>query len=255
MDLRLGLSPRAVRPASAARVWGGVLALLAGVVAALLAAPASWSDYPAAGDGTRLGPAQLTPYPPMLPLLIAVIAVAGMAGACQVAAARVSAVVAALAASQVAGIAVVAHRDWWNFAGADGASRHRAAAGSTVAVFMGAVAAVAVVVSVLLYRAGRGRPQRPRTAQVAASVIGGPVVAVLVPVLLCAHWNYTSFAAAGQFALWWSLPWGAGVVAAGTLRDSGARQAAVMSVLASALLALLCVAAPTMHGFGIRLPD
>jgi hypothetical protein len=228
-----------------------VLALLGGAAGALLAMPVSWTDYPARQDGS--GPAELTPYPPMLPALIAAIAVAGVVGASRVAAARVSAVVGALAALQVGGIAVVAHRDWWNFAGAGGASLERAAAGSVVAAAMGAVAAGAIVVSVLLYRTGRDR-QRPRKPQVIAGIVVGAAVAVVVPVLLCAHWNYPSATAAGQFALWWSLPWGAGMLAAGTLRDSASRQAATVSVLASMLLALVCVAAPAMHGFGIRLP-
>jgi hypothetical protein len=222
---------------------------LAVVAAALLAVPASWTDYPA-GDG---GPAELTPYPTMLPALIAAIALAGAVGAVRQAAARVSAVAAALAALQVGGIAVVAHRDWWNFAGAYGASLQRASAGSLVAVVMGVVAAAVVVVGVLLYRTGDGR-QRPSRSQVVAGITGGVAVAVVVPVLLCAHWNYTSATAAGQFALWWSLPWGAGIAAAGTLRDSAARQAATISVVASVFLALLCVFAPAIHGFGVRLP-
>src|SRR5690348_3596121 len=91
-----------------ARWWGSALAALGGAAAVLLAMPASWSDYSAGHEG----PAQLTPYPPMLPVLIAVIAVAGVTGAVRVAAARISAVAAALAALQIGGIAVVAHRDW-----------------------------------------------------------------------------------------------------------------------------------------------
>ncbi|GAA2608286.1 hypothetical protein Adu01nite_14920 [Paractinoplanes durhamensis] len=227
--------------------------MLAGTAAALLALPASWTDYAAGHDGSGPGPGELTPYPPMLPVLIAVLAVAGVVCAVHAAAARVAAVVAGLAALQVGGIALVAHRDWWNFAGADGASFERAAAGSLVAAVMGAVAATAVVVSVLLYRTGRG-VQLPRKAQVAGGIIAGAAIAVVVPVLLCAHWNYTSGTAAGQFALWWSLPWGAGMLAAGTLRDGAARHAAFMTVLVSAFLALLSVIAPAVHGFGIRLP-
>ncbi|MEU4244733.1 hypothetical protein [Actinoplanes sp. NPDC026619] len=249
MDLRFGISRPAALPVSTNRWWGWALAALAGTMAALLAAPASWSDYPARHDG----PAELTPYPSMLPVLIATVALAGVVAASRAAAARVSAVVAALAALQVGGIAVVAHRDWWNFAGADGASLGRAAGGSVVAVAMGVVAAAAVVASALLYRTGRGG-QRPRTTQIVGGVIAGAAVAVVVPALLCAHWNYTSATAAGQFALWWSLPWAAGILAAGTLRDPAARQAATLSVLASALLAFVCVAAPAVYGIGIRLP-
>ncbi|MFB9361260.1 hypothetical protein [Actinoplanes nipponensis] len=249
------LSPRptAVRVVPA-RVCGGVLAGLAGAMGVLLALPASWSDYPDRYPGFRLGLPWQTPYPSMLPALIAALAVAGVVAAVRPAAARAVAVVAALAGLQAAGIAVVARRDWWNFAGADGASHQRAAAGSLLAAVLAVVAVAVVVVSVLLYRTGRGR-QRPLRWQVAGGVVAGVVVAVVVPALLCAHWYYTSVTAFGQFALWWSLPWGAGLVAAGTVPDSAARQTAVLSVLASVLLAVFCLAAPTVFGFGVRLPD
>jgi hypothetical protein len=234
----------------AARAYGAVLAALAGGIGVLVAMPASWSDY----SDRHLGLPWLTPYPLMLPPLIAVLIVAGLVAAVSPATARVMAVVVALAGLQVGGIAVVARRDWWNFAGADGASYQRAASGSLLAVAMGAVAVTAVVVSVLLYRTGHGR-HRPRTGQVAGGITAGAVVAVAVPALLCAHWYYTSVTAFGQFALWWSLPWGIGLVAAGTVPDPAARRTAVLSVLASVLLALFCVAAPTVYGFGVRLPD
>jgi hypothetical protein len=242
------------RPAVRARVCGGALAVLAGLVAVLLALPASWSDYPDRYPGFRLGLSWLTPYPLMVPALIAVMAVAGLVAAFRPATARAAAMVAALAALQVGGIAVVVHRDWWNYAGADGASYDRAAAGSLVAMMMGAAAIAAVAVSVLLYRSGRGL-HRPGVLQVAGGVVAGAVVVVVVPLVLCAHWHYTSVTAAGQFALWWSLPWGAGLVAAGVAPDSAARRAAALSVLASVLLAVFCVTAPTIYGFGVRLPD
>ncbi|GAA0573740.1 hypothetical protein GCM10010172_67960 [Paractinoplanes ferrugineus] len=229
-----------------------MLAVLAGTAAALLAMPASWSDY-AARDGSGLGPAELTPYPPMLPVLIVAIAVAGVVGALRPAAVRASAVLAALAALQAGGIALVASRDWRNYAGAGGASPGRAAAGSLLAVGLVAVAVAAVGVSVLLYRTVHGSHQ-PHRPQVVGAAIAGVAIAVLLPVLLCAHWNYSGATAAGQFFLWWSLPWGAGIAAAGTVRDAAARQAAFLGVLASVLLALLCVAAPTVQGFGVRLP-
>jgi hypothetical protein len=195
----------------------------------------------------------MTPYPSMLPALVAALAVAGLVAAFRPATARVAAMVAALAGLQVGGIAVVARRDWWNLAGADGASYHRAAVGSQVSVVMGAAAVAAVVVSVLLYRTGRGL-HRPRASQAVDGIVAGAVVAVVVPVLLCAHWRYTSITAAGQFAWWWSLPWGIGLVAAGTVADSAARRAAALSVFVSVLLAAFCVAAPAFYGFGVRLP-
>jgi hypothetical protein len=236
-----------------ARVCGAVIAGLAGAVGVLLALPASWSDYPQRYPGFRLGQS-LTPYPLMLPAVIAVLAGAGLLAAFLPGTARVAAVAAALAGLQVGGIAVVAHRDWWNYAGADGASHDRADAGSLLAVVMAVVAAVAVVVSLLLYRTVRGR-HRPHVVQIAGGVLAGATVAVVVPVLLCAHWNYTNVTAAGQFALWWSVPWGIGLAAAGTVPDSPARQAAVWSVLASVLLAAFCLAVPSIYGFGVRLPD
>ncbi|MFI7596559.1 hypothetical protein [Actinoplanes sp. NPDC049681] len=216
--------------------------------------PASWTDYPDRYPDFRLGQAPSTPYPSMLPVLVAVMAVAGLVAAVRPAAARSTSVVAALAALQVGGIAVVAHQDWWNLAGADGASYRRAAVGSLVAMGVAAAAAVAAAVSVLLYRTGPGEG-RPSPTLMAGSVAAGVVAAVVVPLWLCAHWGYTSLTAAGQFALWWSLPWGIGLVAAGTLRDRAARRAAALSVFAFVLLAAFCVAAPTFHGFGVRLPD
>jgi hypothetical protein len=236
-----------------ARVCGGVIAGLAGVVGVLLAMPASWSDYPERYPGFRLGQA-LTPYPLMLPAVIALLAGAGLLAVFLPKTARVAAVAAALAGLQVGGIAVVARRDWWNYAGADGASYTRADAGSLLALAMAVVAALAVVVSVLLYRTVRGR-HRPHAVQVAGGIVAGLVVMVVVPAMLCAHWNYTNITAAGQFALWWSVPWGLGLVAAGTVPDSPARQSAVWSVLASVLLAAFCLAAPSVFGFGVRLPD
>ena len=236
------------------RVYGGMLAALAGTMAVLLAIPASWSDYPDRYPEFRLGLPWLTPYPSMLPPLIAVLAIAGLVAAVRPATARTTALVAALSGLQTAGIAVVARRDWWNYAGADGATYQRAASGSVVATIMAAVAVAAIVVSVLLYRTGHGR-HRPRAIQVGGGIVAGTLVAVVVPLLLCAHWYYTSVTAFGQFALWWSLPWGIGLVAAGIVPDSAARRAAAMSVLASVLLAVVCVAAPTIYGFGVRMPD
>ena len=105
------------------------------------------------------------------------IAVAGLIAARHPATAGAAAVVTALAGLQVAGIAVVAHRDWRNLAGA-----------------------------------------------------------------------------AGQFALWWSLPWSTGLVAAGTLPDDAARRAAALTVLVCVLVTGFCVASTAIHGFGARLP-
>jgi hypothetical protein len=139
--------------------------------------PASWSDYPDRYRDFRLGRVWMTPYPSMLPALVAVMAVADLVAGFRPATARVAAMVAALAGLQVAGlqvagIVVVAHRDWWNLAGADGASYHRAAVGSLVATIMGAAAVAAVVVSVLLYRTGRGL-HRPRVIQVVGGIVAG----------------------------------------------------------------------------------
>lgn len=114
----------------------------------------------------------------MLPVLVVVLAVAGLVAARRPAAARVAAVAAALTGLQVGGIAVVAHRDWWNLAGADGASEHRAAAGALVAAVMAAAAVAALGVSVLLYNTGRGR-HRPRVIQVVGGLVAGAVVVVV----------------------------------------------------------------------------
>ena len=125
------------------------------------------------------------------------IAIAGLITARHPTTAPAAAVVAALARLQVAGIAVVARRDWWNLAGADGTSSQRAAAGSCLALIMAVTAVAAVLVSALLYRTAQGRHQ-PRRIRIAAGTTAAVVVAVGVPLWLCTYWHYTSVTAAGQ---------------------------------------------------------
>ena len=102
-----------------------------------------------------------------------------------------------------------------------------------------------VVASGMLYCRA---PDRNRATRVrAGAVIGRVAVAVALPVPLRT--------AAGQFALWWSLPWGIGLVLAATLPTPATRRAALLTVAASVLFTLACFAAGPVDGFGLRLPD
>lgn len=67
--------------------------------------------------------------------------------------------------------------------------------------------------------------------------------------------GHLALTAVGQFALWWSVPWGAGIIAAGSARAPAARRAALASVLISAAVACVCAAASPMFDFGLRLPE
>ncbi len=57
-----------------------------------------------------------------------------------------------------------------------------------------------------------------------------------------------------QAALWWSLPWGAGLCAAGVLPTKALRAAALSSVAISVAVTVGCAPAAPIHGFGLRLP-
>lgn len=210
-----------------ARLSGGLIVLTAVVLVRLL-------------DGSA---------PPMHPgltrPLIGAVGLAGLLIAVWPSAARPAAVVGALAALQVAGYALVASRDWYNFAGAGGASYGDAAAGSERAFTGAAAALVALVLCLLVYQIAHGFSPVPAAAPPRLTrawvVLAGAVVAAL-PVLLGA-WSAATLSVVGQFAMWWSIPWGLGIAGAGTLHTRAARRAAAGGVLGSVLLTTVWFAA------------
>jgi hypothetical protein len=169
------------------------------------------------------------------PLLVG-LAVAGVVLAVRPRWGRPAAAVAALLAAQVCGHGIVAVRDWFNTAGASGGMRQ-----NELALVVGFAAVVAVCAAVagctsatVLWREPAGgwgglRPRRP------AYVLMGLAVAVGLPVALSRGLGITAVTMVGQFALTYSLPWGAGLVAAGWLGRRG-RIATVTAVALSALL-------------------
>ncbi|MFI5915974.1 hypothetical protein [Dactylosporangium sp. NPDC051541] len=204
-----------------ARVSGGLIVWLAVSLVGLL-------------DGS--GPPM---HPGLARLLVAVVGVAGLLVAAWPAAARPAAVVGGLAALQIAGYALVASRDWFNFAGAGGASYSAAGAGSLRAFAVAAAALAVLVVCLLAYwlapGAGpAGEPFRPHRAWV---VLAGGVFAAL-PVLLGA-WSGAALSVVGQVAMWWSIPWGLGIAGAGALPSRAARRAAAGGVAGSVMLTTL----------------
>jgi hypothetical protein len=233
MDLATAtVSPQSLQR-TAARVLGLLIAALAAAVAGLLAAPDSASDLP--GHGVQ------SVYPAMIFAQVLAMAAAGVTATCLPRTARAVAVIGAVAGMQVAGIAVVASRDWYNYAGAGNASYTRAAAGSQLSLTMAAVAAAAVAACLVLYRHGPGEgdalPAR------AGRIVTGVVVLVGLPLLLSALVGTPVPSVVGQFALWWSLPWGVAIIATGSLRTAMARRAAGLSVAGSVLVVAAAIAA------------
>jgi hypothetical protein len=226
---------------------GLLIAGLAAVVAVFLTMPGSWSDM-----GIFRDDSMRTVYPLMLIPAIAIVFATGITAVCRPAAAHVAAVVSAIMGIQVAGIAVVASRDWLNFAGAGFATWQRGFGGSRLAATMAVVAGAVIVASIALYRRGAGR--RQLLVVHPSRVLAGAAVAITGPLLLCKLLDNPSLTAAGQFTLWWSLPWGLGLVAAGTLDTAAARRAALVGVAASVVLTLVCVVASPLYGFGLSLP-
>lgn len=233
MDLATATVPPQSLQRAAARALGLLIAVLAAAVAALLDAPGSASDLPA--QDVR------SVYPVMIFAQVLAMAAAGVTAAVLPRTARPAAVLGAVAGMQVVGIAVVASRDWYNYAGGGGASYSRAAAGSELSLTMAAVAAAAVTACLVLYRHGPGAaaalPAR------AGRIGAGIAVVVGLPLLLAALVDDPVPSVAGQFALWWSLPWGIGIIATGSLRSSAARWSAGLSVVGSVLVVLTCIAA------------
>ncbi len=219
---------------TSARGSGSLIAGLAAAAAAVMAVPGSWSDYSAT-----------TVYPLMVVPALVIAGGAGAVAAWRPGAARVAAVVGAVNGLQVAGIAVVASRDWLNFGGAGNASFERGLVGSRLALVMVGLAVAMVAASVQLHGG-----ERPAPDLVAAGVVAAGVVTLL----LCEYFGLSKLTAAGQFALWWAVPWTAGAVAALALPERAQRRAALASVAVSVGLTVACAAAAPAYGFLLRLP-
>jgi hypothetical protein len=195
------------------RAAGLLISGLALVLAAMVAMPVSHSDN-VSRDGVD------TVYPLMLLPSIAVVAAAGISALLRPAIAQAASVVSGIFGIQVLGIAVVALADWRNYAGTGGTSWERGDVASLVAIGMFFAALIVILVSCALYR-----NIGPRAGEVPAVhpvyLIAALAVAAGLPVVLGWTLHHLTPTAAGQFALWWSAPWGVGIIAAGGTRVSG----------------------------------
>jgi hypothetical protein len=205
-----------------------LIVAMAVVAAGLLAAPASAPDLPTATSVYPLA---------TLPLIVAM-ALAGTVAVCLPRSARVAAIVGVIAGMQVVGSAVVASRDWFNYAGAGNSTYGQAAIGSQVSLTLAATATATVIACLLLYRHGadRAAPPDPYIGR----IVAGMAVVVLLPLLTWPITSGSALSGAGQIALCFSLPWGIGIAAAGSLGTATARRAALLSVAGSVVLTGLC---------------
>lgn len=186
--------------------------------------------------------------PALWPLLVALLA-AGVLIMTRPRWARPAAVVAAIVAVSIAGNGLVAIREWFSIFGLGGLTKPDLVAlhAYAVAVPLAATAA-AVVAAALVWRepaAGwRGvLPSRP------GYVVAGAAVVVLMPVM----WDIAraSFDVIGfphVASLTYTLPWGAGLAAAGWLHGRAGR-AAVVTVAVSVAVCLAYIAATYLHGY------
>jgi hypothetical protein len=237
----------------AGRTAGLLIAGLAMMVAAVLASPLSHSDL-GSQDGVD------TAYPLMLLPALAVVTLAGLGAFVHPAVTQVAAVVSGITGAQVLGMAVVAACDWRNLAGVGYSSWHRGNVASLLAVGMFFAALMIVVISSAVYRSRQVHAGEPEVHR--AYLVVGLAVAVALPLVLGMTLRHVSPATAGltptavgQYALWWSAPWGAGIIAAGGAQKPATRRAALASVLVSVTLTCLCVQASPILGFGLRLPE
>ncbi|WP_147315690.1 hypothetical protein [Asanoa ferruginea] len=177
-------------------------------------------------------------YPAAVWPLLAALACAGVVIVIRPEWLRPAAVVAAVVGAQVAGYGVVAVRDWFNANGAQDMASHNLATVVTFAAAVAVWATVATCVAVgLLWR----EPTGVALPGFRALVVGG-MVAVGLPFALGAAFRDLDITSLGQYALTYSLPWGAALAAAGWL-DNGEALAARATVAGSAVLAAVTVGA------------
>lgn len=221
----------AARPVTTAAA--GVVVAACAVVAGAAAAVPGWV---AARPGEW---ALLWEYFWVLGLIVPGLAAAGVTVVARPQWRRPAAVVAMVLAAQVCGHGLVAVRDWFNTAGASAGMRQTDLAWvvllATVVTLCGAVAGCTAAALVWREPAGGWHGLRPRKP---AWVVAGLVVALGLPVLAaCTTAPFRTVTMAGQTALLYGLPWGAGVAAAAWLGRRG-RRAALATVAVSALLVL-----------------
>lgn len=154
----------------------------------------------------------------LLPLIVIVFA-AGIVVVCRPATTGVASVISAIMGVQVAGIAVVASRDGWNFAGDDGASYERGFVSSPLAATMAMVAGAAVGMALYWCSLGRRQALVVRTG----TVVAGVAVAGVVPTLLRKVSGSTRVDGRGPVRPVVIAALGIGLVAARTLRTAAAR--------------------------------
>ena len=216
---------------------GPITSVLTGVtILGCAAAAAVCAVAPMAIDKVRGSGYAVTYLWILLPLLGGLV-VTGLLVAARSPLGRPAAAAAAVLAAQVTGYGVVAVRDWFNLNGAGPGMRpHTLAVAVTFAAGVALCAVVAATISVVsLWREPeRGWPSllSPRPA----CVVGGVLLAVVLPVLLATVMQDTDITTLGQFALTFGLPWGAGLALAGWGARRG-RIAVYATISLSVLLA------------------
>jgi hypothetical protein len=216
----------------------GVLIMLCGLAAGVAAAVPASAPPPGRGPASGAAAVYSWYYPPAFWLLTVVLVGAGLAVARR--RGRRAAAVAAIVAAQLVGIGVVAVRDWFNVNGAAGMAQNNLATVVTFAAAVAVAGAIGVTAAVcLLWR----EPQRGWRGLVPARwtpVLAGAALAGALPPLLGMAIGDVDITTLGQFALTYSLPWGAGLAAIGWLRH-GTAVAAASAVVGSALVAVVAV--------------
>jgi len=228
------------RPVTA--VAGGVVIVACAVVAALAV---TMPEHTVA----TYAPRPEWQYTPALwPLLIALLG-AGLVAVTRPRCARPAAAVAAIVAVQLAGNGWVAVREWFAMYGLGGLDRHSLVAlhGYAAALPLAATVA-AVTAAALVWRepadGWRGAvPSRP------GYVLAGAATVLLLPLL----WDVTRMTLditgfRHVASLTYTLPWGAGLAAAGWLRGRTGN-AAVLTVAVSVGVCLLYVGAVCLHAY------
>ncbi|WP_433789275.1 hypothetical protein [Actinoplanes sp. CA-252034] len=211
-----GSERRPVAVAGIVIMGSGVVALLAALWAARRAVRGTelfgWSTIPA-----------------LWPLLSAVL-VAALIVMISPRHAREAAVVTLVCALQLVGGGIAASRDWFDVRGGGNLSPYLLVVLIPLTVVLVAAMTVACCVAVvLLWHPGMTwRPQSP------GWVAAGVLIAAVPPVLILLEGS-EEVTVAGQIALVWSLPWAAGIAAAGWL-DKPLRRIAAATVLAGAVL-------------------
>lgn len=149
---------------------------------------------------------------------------------------------AVVAGAQIAGHGIVVVRDWFNAWGAGGMATHNLATVVTLAAAVAVCGAVAtcIGVGVAWHEPADWTALRPATPRY---VLAALVVLLALPPALSAVFDDLDITSLGQYALSYSMPWGAGLASAGWL-DRRTGTAAIGAVGASAVFTAVAVAIP-----------